>query len=71
MIVPLTWVPPEEYFRKIPRKWIGVAAIFSNAEGRLLLVKPTYKDRWAPVGGAVEAFADTGDHTGGEGRNRP
>ena len=52
----MTWVPPEEYFKVIPRKWIGVAAIFSNSEGRLLLVKPTYKDRWAPVGGVVEAW---------------
>ena len=47
---------PEEYFKTIPRKWIGVAAIFSNSEGRRLLVKPTYKERWAPVGGVVEAF---------------
>ena len=39
----------------IPRKWVGVAAIFSNTKGQLLLAKPTYKDRWAPVGGVVEA----------------
>ena len=51
----MTWVPPEDYFKLIPRKWIGVAAIFSNAEGQRLLVKPTYRERWAPVGGLVEA----------------
>lgn len=51
----MTWVPPEEYFKMIPRKWVGVAAIFSNTKGQLLLAKPTYKDRWAPVGGVVEA----------------
>ena len=52
----MPWVPPEDYFKTIPRKWIGVAAIFSNANGQMLLVKPTYKEHWAPVGGVVEAY---------------
>ncbi len=50
----MEWVPPEEYFKNIPKKWAGSAALFFNSENNILLVKPTYRDHWLPVGGSID-----------------
>ncbi|MCA1712014.1 MAG: NUDIX hydrolase [Actinobacteria bacterium] len=34
---------------------MGAGALFRDADGRVLLVEPTYKDTWELPGGAVEA----------------
>lgn len=36
------------------KKPIAAAAVFFNENGKILLVKPTYKDHWGMPGGAVE-----------------
>jgi ADP-ribose pyrophosphatase YjhB (NUDIX family) len=51
----MTWVPPEEFFKTVPKKWSGAATLFFNSENKILLVKPNYKDKWLPVGGLIES----------------
>lgn len=43
-----------EYYKSLPRKRMGAIAIIFNQKGELLIVKPTYKERWLFPGGAVE-----------------
>ncbi|MCA9974759.1 MAG: NUDIX hydrolase [Anaerolineales bacterium] len=43
------------YQRSLPRKRMSAGALFFDENGRLLLVKPTYKPHWEIPGGAVEA----------------
>jgi 8-oxo-dGTP diphosphatase len=38
-----------------PRKRMAAGTLFLDATGRVLLVEPTYKDRWEIPGGMVEA----------------
>ncbi|MGC9665977.1 NUDIX domain-containing protein [Planosporangium sp. 12N6] len=37
------------------RPWVSSGAVFFDAEGRVLLVNPTYKDHWNLPGGGVDA----------------
>lgn len=39
----------------LPAKHVAAACIFRDDHGRVLLVKPTYKDPWEVPGGGVEA----------------
>ncbi len=43
------------YYRSLPRKRIGAGLICRDADGRVLLVQPTYKPSWEIPGGVVEA----------------
>jgi 8-oxo-dGTP diphosphatase len=38
-----------------PRRLVAAGALFFNAENRLLVVKPNYRDGWLVPGGVVEA----------------
>ncbi len=40
---------------RFPPKYASAAAIIRDADGRLLIVNPTYKDGWELPGGIVEA----------------
>ncbi len=44
-----------DHYAKLPRKRVHVAALIFNELGRILLVKPSYKDKWSLPGGSVEA----------------
>ena len=44
----------EEWYRSLPRKRMAAGAVIRNAEGAILIVKPTYKDVWELPGGVVE-----------------
>jgi 8-oxo-dGTP pyrophosphatase MutT (NUDIX family) len=39
----------------LPRKRVGAGVLFFDADDRVLLVEPTYKDYWEIPGGCVEA----------------
>lgn len=41
-------------FRALPRKRIGAGLVILDDRGRVLLVKPTYKEAWEVPGGIVE-----------------
>ncbi|KUN89689.1 NUDIX hydrolase [Streptomyces bungoensis] len=43
------------YIASLPRILAGAAALFRDAEGRVLLVEPNYRDGWALPGGTVES----------------
>lgn len=43
------------YIAGLPRVLAGAGVIFRDAEGRLLLVEPNYRDTWLLPGGTVES----------------
>jgi diadenosine tetraphosphate (Ap4A) HIT family hydrolase len=43
------------WYRALPAKRIGAGVLFTDADGRVLLVRPTYKGHWEIPGGMVEA----------------
>ncbi|WP_251095578.1 NUDIX hydrolase [Streptomyces sp. Caat 7-52] len=47
------------YIAGLPRVLAGAAALFRDAEGRVLLVEPNYREGWALPGGTIES--DTGE----------
>lgn len=47
------------YIASLPRVLAGAAALFRDAEGRVLLVEPNYRAGWALPGGTIES--DTGE----------
>ncbi|MFJ3582655.1 NUDIX domain-containing protein [Streptomyces sp. NPDC090127] len=47
------------YIAGLPRVLAAAAALFRDAEGRVLVVEPNYREGWALPGGTVES--DTGE----------
>ena len=45
---------PEEHYKSLPKKRSGSSVLFLNEKGELLIVKPSYKSGWLPVGGTVD-----------------
>ncbi|MFK4071478.1 NUDIX domain-containing protein [Streptomyces sp. NPDC029674] len=43
------------YIAGLPRVLVGAATLFRDAEGRVLLVEPNYREGWALPGGTVES----------------
>jgi ADP-ribose pyrophosphatase YjhB (NUDIX family) len=43
------------YIASLPRVLAGAAALFRDAEGRVLLVEPNYRAGWALPGGTIES----------------
>lgn len=43
------------YIAGLPRVISGAAALFRDAEGRVLLVEPNYREGWALPGGTIES----------------
>jgi ADP-ribose pyrophosphatase YjhB (NUDIX family) len=43
------------YYQSLPGKRIGAGLICRDDQGRVLLVRPTYKPTWEIPGGVVEA----------------
>jgi ADP-ribose pyrophosphatase YjhB (NUDIX family) len=43
------------YIASLPRVLVGSAALFRDAEGRVLLVEPNYRKGWGLPGGTVES----------------
>lgn len=48
-------LPYPEYFKSLPKKPAGSGALFFDEQGRILLLKTTYKDGWLWPGGIVDA----------------
>ncbi|MBZ3904929.1 NUDIX domain-containing protein [Streptomyces griseiscabiei] len=45
----------DAYLASLPRVFAGAAALFQDAEGRVLLVEPNYREGWALPGGTIES----------------
>ncbi|MFF1926207.1 NUDIX domain-containing protein [Streptomyces sp. NPDC058221] len=45
----------DAYIAGLPKVLAGAACIFRDAQGRVLLVEPNYRDDWALPGGTIES----------------
>ncbi len=45
----------QEYLASLPKKVMGAGCLFFDTEGKILVVKPVYRDAWNLPGGVVEA----------------
>ncbi len=43
------------YLQGLPRKRMGTGCLFFNDQGKMLILKPTYKNNWLLPGGVIEA----------------
>jgi 8-oxo-dGTP diphosphatase len=43
-----------EWFAQLPTMFAAAAALFTDPAGRVLLVKPNYRDHWSLAGGVLE-----------------
>ena len=43
-----------QYYKGLPKKRMGVGALFFNDKNEILIVKPSYKDHWSVPGGVVD-----------------
>lgn len=48
-------IPPDEYYKGLPKKPMGAGVFLFDENNRLLIVKPNYKEGWSIPGGAVDA----------------
>lgn len=53
------------YLKSLPKKRMGAAALLLDNKGRILMLKPSYKDHWTIPGGVIEK-----DESPKEGCNR-
>ena len=44
----------DAFWADLPRKRVGAGALITDAEGRVLMVEPNYKDHWEIPGGLVD-----------------
>jgi len=44
----------DDYYKNLPKKRMAAGALIFDKDGRLLVVKPSYKDFWSIPGGVVE-----------------
>jgi ADP-ribose pyrophosphatase YjhB (NUDIX family) len=42
------------FYRDLPRRYLGSGALITDAEDRILVVEPVYKDTWEIPGGLVD-----------------
>lgn len=42
-----------DYYKNLPKKWMGSGALIFNEKGKFLIVKPTYRDFWEIPGGGI------------------
>nr|WTB29736.1 NUDIX hydrolase [Streptomyces sp. NBC_00830] len=51
-------LPPAEYYATLPKILGAAGAVIRDADGRIILVKPSYRDRWEIPGGALDRGED-------------
>lgn len=51
----MPWLPPEEYYKTLPRKWMSTNIFLFNDADEFLVVKPTYRDHWLMPGGVIDS----------------
>lgn len=48
------YLPPGQHYLRLAKKPVSAAAVYFDAEGKVLLVKPNYRDTWQLPGGSTE-----------------
>ncbi|MFI6586859.1 NUDIX domain-containing protein [Embleya sp. NPDC050493] len=48
------FLPPEQWYAQLPTLYAAASALITDAEDRVLLVKPNYRDYWNLPGGFVD-----------------
>jgi len=54
MTKPKGFFPRAQYLASLPRKRCGCGVLIRNDDGKILLVKPSYKNHWTLPGGTVD-----------------
>lgn len=49
------WIPPNEYYRTLPRRRLGAGVLITDPDERVLLLETTYKKDWEIPGGVCES----------------
>ncbi len=44
----------EEFYANLPKKQMAAGAVFVDQQGRILILKPSYRDLWTMPGGVIE-----------------
>ena len=50
----MTWVEPSQWYAQLASFYAAAAVFVTDDSGRVLLVKPNYRDHWAIPGGYVD-----------------
>ncbi len=53
-MAPVTFTDTETWYAGLPTMYGAAAALITDPTGRVLLVKPNYRDRWSLPGGILE-----------------
>lgn len=48
------FIPPEQYYKTVPKKFMGAGVIFVDDQDRVLILETTYKEHWEVPGGLVD-----------------
>ncbi|MFC0528584.1 NUDIX domain-containing protein [Phytohabitans kaempferiae] len=54
----MTWVEPDKWYAQLAAFHAAAALFVTDESGRVLLVKPNYRDHWAIPGGYVDQHED-------------
>lgn len=47
-------LPHEEYIKSLPKKIVAAGALFFDEDGKMLIVKPNYREHWNIPGGVTD-----------------
>ncbi|GIH07171.1 hypothetical protein Rhe02_52380 [Rhizocola hellebori] len=50
----MTWVEPEQWYAQLASFYAAAAALITDHDGNVLLVKPNYRNHWVIPGGYVD-----------------
>jgi|SRR3989338_9389050 len=55
MLIKYTVEEKQKYLDNLPKKHMSAGALFFDGKGKILIVKPTYKNDWTIPGGVIDA----------------
>jgi ADP-ribose pyrophosphatase YjhB (NUDIX family) len=57
----LGWIEPEQWYAQLATQYAAAGALFTDPDGKVLLVKPNYREYWTLPGGMVD-HGETPEH---------
>ncbi|MFI9271470.1 NUDIX domain-containing protein [Kitasatospora sp. NPDC052896] len=49
-----TWLPEDEWLSGLVRAYAGASVLLTDPAGRVLLLRPSYRDQWQYPGGVID-----------------